>query len=155
MLCVRIQQLPSPLPCLQISFVLSLPQLVLTRRSPYHVVDSLTQFELFLLEVLLKPGSPYCRVSSTVITGGTYSPVCHALTCIQVELRRIWAMQRPEKTELPARNIRLKNSREKRNSSEKIHQSCNGKIRQRSFSSHNTVEHQLSISSSRSTSSST
>ena len=66
-------------------------------------------------------------------------------------------MQRPEKTELPARNIRLKNSREKRNSSEKIHQSStNGKIRQRSlFSSHNTVEHQSSISSSRSTSSST
>ena len=60
---------------------------------------------LILLEVLLKPGSPYCPVRFLSDYTWNLMLLCHALTCIQVELMRIWAMQRPEKTELPARNI--------------------------------------------------
>jgi hypothetical protein len=57
---------------------------------------------VILLEVLLKPGSPYCSVSCLLL-----SPVPCLLSppqWLQVELRRIWAMQPPDLNRLQSCN---------------------------------------------------
>jgi hypothetical protein len=51
---------------------------------------------VILLEVLLKPGTPYLSVSLSL----SLSPT----DALQVELRRIWAMQRPDLNRLPDLN---------------------------------------------------